>query len=158
MIAVKTDGTLWTWGEDDAGILGHNDVDVNRGSPLQVGALTNWLHATMGFRHSAAVKTDGTLWAWGYNVVGQLGDGTTINKSSPIQVGALTTWDDVDTGRFHTLATTGDGQLWAFGDNRDGQLGDNTTTNRNSPIQVGALTGWNSVAAFGYSSVAAINA
>ena len=51
-----------------------------------------------------AIKTDGTLWSWGYNNKGQLGDGTTINKSSPVQVGALTTWSSVSAGRLHSLA------------------------------------------------------
>ena len=83
---------------------------------------------------SFAIRSDGTLWAWGRNVHGQLGDGTTINRTTPVQV--LTNVIDVALGDSHTLALRADGTLWAWGLNSSGQLGDGTTTNRHIPVQI----------------------
>ncbi|CAB4122866.1 Regulator of chromosome condensation (RCC1) repeat [uncultured Caudovirales phage] len=72
--AVKTDGTMWCWGDNDYGQLGNNDTNlISRSSPVQVGALTNWQQVSAGWTHTVAVKTDGTMWAWGSNLYGQLG-------------------------------------------------------------------------------------
>ena len=90
-----------------------------------------------------AVKTDGTLWAWGDNSYGQLGDGTTTHRLSPVQVGSG--FASVAAGYYHTVAVKTDGTLWAWGYNDYGQLGDGTTTYRLSPVQVGS--GFASVAA-----------
>ena len=100
---VKTDGTLFTWGNNEAGQLGDGTL-VFRSSPVQVGALTNWAQvAAAPSTISACVKTDGTLFMWGHNGQGQLGDGTIVPRSSPVQVGALTNWAQVSLGR-QTLA------------------------------------------------------
>ena len=96
--AIKTDGTLWTWGFNVSGQLGNGTNGINYYSPIQVGTLTTWKQVQCGFLHTAAIKTDGTLWTWGDDSYGQLGNGTTINYSSPIQVGSLTTWNQVATG------------------------------------------------------------
>jgi alpha-tubulin suppressor-like RCC1 family protein len=147
--SIKTDGTMWTWGNNDRGQLGQNiAVTVSRSSPVQVGSLTNWLKVSAAVRFTAAIKTDGTLWAWGYNNSGQLGDGTVINRSSPVQVGALTTWYQVSAGvaLAHIASIKTDGTLWTWGRNVEGQLGDGTVINRSSPVQIGALTNWAKVA------------
>lgn len=93
MAAIKTDGTMWTWGRGDFGSIGDNAA-ISRSSPVQVGALTDWssvcVASTIG--SVAATKTNGTLWAWGYNVQGQLGQNNVINRSSPVQIGSLTAW------------------------------------------------------------------
>ncbi len=81
-----------------------------------------------------AVKTDGTLWAWGGNLYSQLGDGTTTNRLSPVQVGSGFT--QAAAGGNYTVAVKADGTLWAWGENSDGQLGDGTTMHRSLPIQV----------------------
>jgi alpha-tubulin suppressor-like RCC1 family protein len=105
--AVKTDGTFWAWGSNNVGKLGDGNNSVNRSSPVQIGALTNWSQVSVGNTFVAAIKTDNTLWAWGDNSPnGQLGDGTTVDKSSPVQVGSLTNWSTVDSGFVHTLAVT----------------------------------------------------
>jgi hypothetical protein len=94
-----------------------------------------------------AVRTDGTLWAWGYNGDGELGDGTTADKSSPVQIGSATNWQSVAAGAYHTVAVRTDRTLWAWGENESGQLGDGTTESTNSPAQIGSATNWQTVAA-----------
>lgn len=144
-IAVKTDGTLWSWGNNSNGQLGTNSV-VLRSSPVQVGVLTNWLKPSTGFSHVIALKTDSTLWSWGRNFNGQLGHGNTIDRSSPIQVGALTNWSlKLGAGDNHSSAIKTDGTLWAWGNNFAGGLGDNTVVFRSSPVQIGALTAWSQI-------------
>ena len=148
--SVKTDGTLWMWGNNFRGRVGDNSI-VNRSSPVQIGALTNWAQVAVGgplASHSAAVKTDGTLWTWGPGASGELGDGTTTNRSSPVQVGGLTTWAQVTTGNGRTFATTTSGELYAWGNNLTGRLGVNTSSgNESNPVQIGALTNWLQVSA-----------
>ena len=102
-IARKTDGTLWTWGYNAYGQLGLGNT-TNYSSPKQVGALTTWSAiAGGGVNRTIATKTDGTLWTWGRNNLGQLGLGNVTNYSSPKQVGALTTWSAIAAGAYHTL-------------------------------------------------------
>ena len=97
--AIKTDGTLWTWGTNSHGQLGLGFAGlVNYSSPVQVGSLTNWKSAASGQYHTVAIKTDGTLWAWGANFNGQLGLGHTVEYYSPVQVGSLTTWKSAISG------------------------------------------------------------
>jgi alpha-tubulin suppressor-like RCC1 family protein len=117
-----------------------------RSSPVQVGTLTTWRNVSAGSYHTLSTKTDGTLWAWGQNSNGQLGDGTTVSKSSPIQVGALTNWSQPVGAWSHSVATTTSGTLFTWGRNNYGQLGDGTTTTRSSPVQIGALTTWSVLA------------
>jgi alpha-tubulin suppressor-like RCC1 family protein len=145
VIARKTDGTLWSWGEGEVGGLGLGNT-TNYSSPKQVGALTNWAIPKAGIRaFSFATKTDGTLWSWGRNNFGQLGDGTTTNRSSPVQIGALTNWSSISGGQLFASATKTDGTLWTWGQNNNAQLGQGDTTDRSSPVQVGSLTNWDAV-------------
>ena len=97
-----------------------------------------------------AVRTNGTLWAWGLNDDGELGDGTNTTRTAPVQIGSDTTWRNVAVSDDHTLATRTNNTLWAWGDNAGGQLGDGTTTDRNAPAQVGSVAAWSSIAAGGY--------
>jgi alpha-tubulin suppressor-like RCC1 family protein/subtilisin family serine protease len=96
--------------------------------------------------HATALKSDGTLWAWGSNVAGQLGDGTTIDHHTPIKIGADCDWKAVAAGNAHTMALKNDGSLWAWGANSNGMLGDGTNTQRNIPVQVGIYKDWIAVA------------
>ena len=147
--AIKTDGTLWTWGDNFRGNLGTNEnVSVERSSPVQVGTDTDWAYIAAG-RACLAIKTDGTLWAWGANDSGVLGlslpAALTGARSSPIQVGALSNWKAVNTGTATTAVKT-DGTLWAWGSGNEGATGINTVYARSSPVQVGALTTWDKIA------------
>lgn len=149
VLAVKTDNTLWSWGANSSsggiipqGQLGLNDA-VNRSSPVQVGALTNWSKVAAGKLHSLAIKTNGTLWSWGNNTdFGALGLGDKISRSSPVQVGSLTDWAQISAGSGFSAAISTNGTLWTWGQNGDGQLGQNNTIDRSSPVQVGASTNW----------------
>jgi alpha-tubulin suppressor-like RCC1 family protein len=76
-----------------------------------------WTKIANGFYHSAAIKSDGTLWTWGQNTYGQLGDGTTVSKSSPVKVGFDANWIDVACGAFYTVGIKSNGEMWAWGNN-----------------------------------------
>jgi len=155
--AVKTDGTLWTWGRNSSGQLG-TGTTTSRSSPgTTAGAGTTWCQVSAGgYYHTAAIKTDGTLWTWGNNRYGQLGDGTTTSRSSPVTTaGAGTTWCQVGAGSAHTTAVKTDGTLWTWGYNGYGRLGTGTTTNRSSPgTTAGAGTTWCQVSASGLHTAA----
>jgi alpha-tubulin suppressor-like RCC1 family protein len=155
--ATKTDGTLWSWGLNNAAQLGQNNVATGLSSPVQIGTLTNWANIAAGYRHGAAIKTDGTLWAWGYNTAGQLGDKTVTVRSSPVQIGTLTNWFGFALGRYFTVATKTDGTLWAWGSNTIGQLGTGDQNNRSSPVQIGQANTWTQIAA-GQSHTVALKA
>jgi len=155
--AIKTDGTLWTWGQNTYAQLGDNTT-ANKSSPVTtVAGGTNWKQVACGGFHTVAIKTDGTLWSWGYNTIGQLGDGTKVTKSSPVTTaGGGTNWKQVAGGNQYTAAIKTDGTLWSCGYNFFGQLGDGTTINRSSPITtVAGGTNWKQVAC-GFGHTAAI--
>lgn len=100
-----------------------------------------------GNNHSLAVRNDGTVWAWGYNNCGQLGDGTTFNGTSPVQVQGLTGIIAIAAGREHSLVVKNDGTVWAWGSNEDGQLGDGTYSSPTGAVQVKGLNNVTAVAA-----------
>jgi len=145
-LAIKTDGTFWAWGRGYGGSLGQGNTTLYS-SPVQVGALTDWLEVSASYTLSMALKTDGTLWMWGKGENGQLGQGDTGNHSSPVQVGALTTWSAIAAGGWWAAALKTDGTIWAWGEGASGQLGQGNTTDYSSPVQVGALTTWSKLAA-----------
>lgn len=100
-----------------------------------------------GWNHTLGIKNDGTLWAWGGNSSGQLGDGTTTDRTLPVQVGAGTTWSAIAAGNSFSLALKSDGTLWAWGANSKGQLGDGTATDQKSPVQIASGTAWSAISA-----------
>jgi alpha-tubulin suppressor-like RCC1 family protein len=133
--AIKTDGTLWTWGNANSGRLGTNDT-ITRSTPVTTFAGgTNWKQVTSGYRHAAAIKTDGTLWTWGTGTSGQLGNAQATNRSTPVTTFAGgNNWKQVSSGNFHTAAIKTDGTLWTWGSGNTGQLGNAQTTNRSTPV------------------------
>lgn len=147
VFAIKTEGTLWSWGRDTNGTLGHGTTGISKSSPVQIGALSDWASVSSGEQHCLAVKTDGTLWAWGYNANGQVGDNTVVTRNSPVQIGSLTTWSSVAGGYNYGYAIKTDGTLWSWGNSGYGQLGHNNTIAASSPVQIGALTTWVAAAA-----------
>ena len=139
-VASKTDGTLWGWGENHTGELGQNNVTVYS-SPRQIPGSTwsQWIATSSAYNATMAIKTDGTLWAWGYNSYGELGQNDRTNRSSPVQVGSDTTWSNpVDMDSKSIIKS--DNTLWSWGMNLYGQLGQNSRTSRSSPVQVPGTT------------------
>jgi len=155
--AIKPDGTLWTWGKNSSGQLGDNTV-IGKSSPVQtVASGNNWKQVSNGYEHTAAVKTDGTLWTWGRGSDGALGDNTSIKKSSPVQtVAGGTNWSQVSAGGYHTTAIKTDGTLWVWGSNINGQqLGDNTIISKSSPVQtIAGGSNWSQISNGLYTSSA----
>ncbi|WP_276876793.1 T9SS type A sorting domain-containing protein [Chryseobacterium joostei] len=117
---------------------------INVGTPITSGC---WESFSAGSLHSVGIKADGTLWTWGSNSEGQLGDRTTVDRKVPIQIGTATNWQSVSAAGRQTFAIKSDGTLWAWGYNYDGQLGDGTKVNRLSPVQIGTATNWKSISA-----------
>ena len=154
VLALKTDGTIWSWGRNQFGSAGQNNT-IEYSSPVQIGSGTDWAYIGKGNYHSGAIKTDGSLWIWGYGDDGGLGlnISQSINVSSPTQVGALTTWSKIALGRGVTLAVKTDGTLWAWGRNGGGSLGINNTVSKSSPVQVGSQTNWKTPSIGRYSSI-----
>ena len=185
-LAVKSDGTAWAWGASESGQLGNGTRDYYGPMPVQVQGLTDVVAIAAGSEHSLAVKSDGTVWAWGNNRGGQLGDGTSGNyRTTPVQVVGLTgvvgisaggwsswavnksdgtVWElkgssefvqvqgltdvvAIAAGSDHSLAVKSDGTVWAWGSNHHGQLGDGTKDDRSTPVPVLGLTGAVGVAA-----------
>jgi alpha-tubulin suppressor-like RCC1 family protein len=139
--ARKDDGSLWCWGDNTDGKLG-DGTTMLKSSPTQVPVLgTTVAEVALGGGHTCARKNDGSLWCWGSNALGQLGDGTFMDKPSPVELTALgTTVVEVALGAAHSCAGTEDGVLSCWGVNGAGQLGDGSTVNKSSPAQVSSLT------------------
>ncbi|WP_445732054.1 RCC1 domain-containing protein [Mariniflexile sp.] len=147
--AIKTNGTLWGWGQNFYGNLGNGNFGAVSGTnpavniPTQIGTDTNWLNLSIrNSNHVLGLKTNGTLWAWGQNFGGALGDGSNISKYVPTQIGTDTNWQSIYTGNYDSHALKTDGTLWAWGRNDFGQLGDGTLIDKYTPIQIGTDLTW----------------
>ena len=154
---IKTDGTLWTWGSNSYGQLGQNDsAPTIISSPKQLGSDTTWATVYMASATAIATKTDGTLWVWGNNQYGNLGQNYVAERSSPVQIPG-TTWstdeDSISAGNYKFSAKKTDGTLWTWGLNNLGHLGLNDTVQRSSPVQIPGTT-WNKLGFGWYSSCA----
>jgi len=153
-VAASTDGSLWAWGSNaDLQLgLGTNRADVL--SPVEIsGSEHRWRSVAAGDNFSLAIRSDGSLWSWGYNGQGQLGLGHTTDQQWIRRVGSDSNWTSVSAGWRHVLAIKTDGSLWAWGWNENGRLGDSTTTQQNSPVKIGSNT-WQTISAGGGHSLA----
>ena len=142
-LAQRADGTVWAWGRGDSGQMGNGTTTANNYKPLQVPGLTGVTAIAAGYSHCLAVKADGTVWAWGTNTSGELGNGTTTASTTPVQVSGLTDIVAVVAAKFsgdYSLALKKDGTVWGWGENGSGQLGNGTTANTSTPVQMAALT------------------
>lgn len=149
--AIRTDGSLWSWGFNDYGQLGRDGVTQ---TPGQIGTGTDWIKVSGGAAHVLALRGDGSLWAWGANWSGQLGIGTFDYANSPVRVGGITSWTAIAAGPDHSLALQADGSLWAWGDNRHGKLGLGDSVARLLPTRVGTDTNWLAIDAGTHHSLA----
>lgn len=140
------DGSVYAWGLGTSGQLGDNTI-VSKSAPVQVkgpggvGNLVGITQISAGASHVLALKNDGTVWAWGLNTSGQLGDNTVTQRNAPVQVLNLTNVVDVSAGAAYSLAVKSNGTVWAWGLNTSYQLGDGTIAQRNQPVQVQGISG-----------------
>lgn len=134
--AIKNNGTLWSWGSGSCGAIGDGFIS-NRTLPTQeASGSCDWCYVFSGLTRGGAIKTDGTLWNWGLNVSGQLGDGTKTNRSSPVQeASSSTNWIVADSYDDAVHAIKCDGTLWSWGSNIAGKLGVGDISDRCSPAQ-----------------------
>ena len=138
-------GELWAWGNNTFGQLG-NGNQLQQETPVREASLANnWSDINPGKSHVLALKADGTLWAWGRNLEGQLGNGTNVSSNVPVQVGTDQDWVSMGCAGNQSFAIKANGTLWAWGDNSSGQLG--FPSMANTPTQVGTANNWISVAA-----------
>jgi len=156
ILTVKTDGTLWCWGRNINGDLGQNQSGPTKvSSPVQIPG-TTWKYVTGGSADfaTAAIKTDGTLWAWGGNNFGPLGQNNRTSYSSPVQIPG-TTWDKIDGGASVFIATKTDGTLWSWGYANQGNLGLNAqgaNASRSSPTQIPGTWAYPLASRYGYNA------
>jgi len=135
-LAVKSDGTVWAWGTNTYGQLG-NGTNTDRWTPVQVSGLPgNIIAVAAGQNHSLALDANGNVWVWGYNVDGELGDGTNNNRNTPEKLTLLSGITAIAAGYAHSLAMGTGGSVWVWGANGNGQLGDGSTSSRNTPEQL----------------------
>jgi uncharacterized delta-60 repeat protein len=136
-LALKSDGTVWAWGWNGLGALGLNPASVSESSrPVRVPGLSNVTSVSAGSFHSLASRSDGSVVAWGWNGLGQLGLGTRATIATPVKIPGLNGVSKVSGGYIHSLAMKTDGTVWAWGSNILGQLGDGTITDRLAPVRV----------------------
>jgi alpha-tubulin suppressor-like RCC1 family protein len=141
-IALKANGTLWSWGYNNQGQLGVGDL-TNRNTPSQIGSNSDWLKVVAGDSHSVAIKSNGAIWSWGYNNFGQLGDGTTTRRYTPVPIGTQSDWSSISGGTYYSCALKTNGTLWSWGSNSQGRLGIGFSGgSRSTPTQVGTLSDW----------------
>ncbi|MGH7753722.1 MAG: RCC1 domain-containing protein, partial [Gemmatimonadales bacterium] len=159
-LALTANGLVWVWGRNVGGLLADGDRS-DRLVPVQVQGIHNVRAIAAGASHSLALRipadsTVGTVWAWGGNFYGQLGDGTTTSRAVPVQVQGLSAIQAIAAGGFHSLALAADGTVWAWGRNSSGQLGDGTIEDRpvRVPVQVQGLSAIRDIAAGGVHSLA----
>lgn len=163
-VAIKKDGSLWAWGNNASGQLGDGTIteyysnssnkktDNDKLSPVKImdGVISASVSPAVTSAYTLAVKKDGSLWAWGRNTNGELGDGTAEDRLIPVKImeGVV----EASAGASHTMAIKKDGSIWACGANYYGQLGDGTTEDRLTPVKimdaaVYISAGWNWFAA-----------
>jgi alpha-tubulin suppressor-like RCC1 family protein len=144
----KSDGTIWAWGRNNKSQLG-DGTTTDSSIPVQSApaVLSGMTAVAAGNEHSLALKSDGTVWAWGSNSNGQLGDGTIVNHTIPVQVSGLTNVRAIAAGVNFSLALKNDGSVWAWGYNGSGQLGNNTTTDQWTPVPTAGPGGVTAIAA-----------
>lgn len=150
-LAVKSDGSVWAWGDNNAGELGLGSTGSRQTSPVQVSAISSVTQVACGSKHSVALKTDGSVWAWGNNFDYQLGDGTQVAQSVPKQVAGVSGATQIAASENTTLALLSAGTVMGWGATERGQVGvGQLPSNQNqyykTPTAVSALSGVTEVA------------
>ena len=153
-LALKSDGTVWAWGDNTYGQLGNGGSVLWSTTPVQVNSQSSVVSIAAGAGHALAAQANGTVWSWGDNEYGQLGNGTGANSSTPLLVPNLLGAVSVAAGESHSIVLKYDGSVWAFGLNSYGQLGNGTNANSATPVAVTGLSTVVAIAAYGWHSLA----
>lgn len=143
--AIKTDGSLYAWGNNYEGAFGDGTAMNGSFVPVHIGNENNWSSVSAGQSYTVAIKTDGSLYVWGDNTFGQLGDGTKVDKLVPTRIGIENNWDSVVASHTYTVAIKTNGALYAWGCNDKGQFGDGTIVDKYVPTRIGTANDWASV-------------
>ncbi len=144
--AVRESGEAYCWGDNSAGKLG-NGTTTNASVPTLVsGGYSDWAYVDSGTDHSCGLRSNGTVYCWGNNSEGEIGDGTTVNKLVPTEVtGSYSDWSFISAADSSTCGIRG-GKIFCWGDNTYGQLGDGTNNNSSSPVEIsGGFSDWSRV-------------
>lgn len=152
-LALKNDSTVWAWGRNNNGELGNATNSSFENVPVEVISLTGIIAIAAGANYSLAVKKDGTVWAWGSNLYGELGNGSYTDSNVPMQVSLLTGIMAIAGGGWHGVALKNDGTVWTWGVNTIGELGNGSNTNSNVPAQINSLSGITAITSKAYHSL-----
>jgi alpha-tubulin suppressor-like RCC1 family protein len=158
--AIMIDGTMWSWGNNGDAMFGNGTSNNQSLIPIQIGTDNNWKQLSLGTYHGVAVKTNGTIWSWGYNGYGISGNGSAQPSylMVPTQMGTLTTWNSVAGADDATVAIKTNGTLWAWGGNHYGMLANGTASGVSYvPVQIGTASNWNEVQCGHNSAIATKN-
>ena len=126
-LGIQSNGTLWSWGANDFGQVGLNTTAPNVLSPNQIGSLSTWTQISINPSNALALQSNGSLWSWGYNFSGQLGNNIQTSTNlfySPTQVGTSNTWTQIAAGQTHSMAIQSNGTLWGWGSRSNGENGE----------------------------------
>lgn len=138
-LTLAQNGTVWAIGSNTFGQLGSGWADTSSDEPVRVCGLDNIKSVTAGVSHSVALKADGTVWAWGSNDKGQLGDGTFLKRDLPARIAGLSNVEAVAAGNNHVLALRRDGSVWGWGSNNLGQLAGIALESSATPLPIAGL-------------------
>ena len=142
--AICANGGLWAWGANGWGAGGNGVGTFGDGTmtsspiPVRIGTHSDWVSiSTQGMaQHSLGIRADGSLWAWGNNFFGGLGNGTTIDRRTPVRIGTHSDWVGISAGLRNSVGIRADGSVWVWGGNYLGQLGDGTINDSHIPIRI----------------------
>ena len=153
-LTLTKNGTVWALGGNDYGQLGNGTFLREVLEPKRVNGLDSVIAVSAGSNHSVALKSDGTVWTWGFNRTGQLGNGTTEFSPTPNKVSGLSDVKAIATGGAHVVALKKDGTVWAWGGNQSGQLGNGTNFDCKRPAQIPGLSNVIAIVAGAYNTSA----
>lgn len=153
-VALKANGTIWEWGLMNTMRIKDHITYERQTTPKQIGKNKDWSDIAGRGDHYFGIRSDGSLWGWGENRKGCLGNGNDREQKQPVQIGENDKWKKIATGSSHSIGIKADGTLWSWGLNNYGQLGDSTFVDRFLPLQIGTDSNWSDISAGGNFNIA----